>query len=66
MTSGLSEHFHSCPLSGEEMEAYADADAVEVYNNRRPRLGPLLRGATRFPEVASYESNFLRDESLPR
>ncbi len=34
---------------------YADADAVEVYNERRPRLGPLLRGATRFPEVAAFE-----------
>lgn len=45
---------------------YADADAVEVYNNRRPRLGPLLKGVTKFPEVASYESSFLRNESLPR
>ncbi|SDM70072.1 phytanoyl-CoA dioxygenase family protein [Kriegella aquimaris] len=34
---------------------YADADAVEVYNERKPRLGKLLRGQTRFPEVASYE-----------
>lgn len=34
---------------------YADADAVEVYNDRRPRLGPLLRGVTKFPEVANYE-----------
>ena len=35
---------------------YADADAVEVYNNREPRLGRLLRGVTRFPEVKHYES----------
>jgi hypothetical protein len=31
---------------------YGDADAVEVANDRRPRLGRLLRGNTRFPEVA--------------
>ena len=36
---------------------YADADAVEVYNHRKPRLGRLLRGATRFPEVKGYESD---------
>lgn len=34
---------------------YADADAVEVYNARQPRLGPLLRGNTRFPEVKNFE-----------
>ncbi len=34
---------------------YADADAVEVYNERRPRLGRLLRGATRFAEVGDCE-----------
>lgn len=34
---------------------YADADAVEVYNNRQPRLGKLLRGCTKFPDVAAYE-----------
>lgn len=34
---------------------YADADAVEVYNDRKPRLGRLLRGETNFPEVAEYE-----------
>lgn len=36
---------------------YADADAVEVYNERKPRLGRLLRGATRFPEVARFEAD---------
>lgn len=36
---------------------YADADAVEVYNDRQPRLGPLLRGKTRFPEVAKFEQD---------
>lgn len=36
---------------------YADADAVEVYNGRKPRLGRLLRGTTRFPEVAAFESH---------
>ena len=40
---------------------YADADAVEVYNDRKPRLGPLLRGATRFPQVEAYEAE-LRSE----
>jgi hypothetical protein len=34
---------------------YADADAVEVYNERRPRLGKLLCGRTRFPEVEQFE-----------
>lgn len=36
---------------------YADADAVEVYNDRKPRLGRLVRGQTRFPEVAAFESD---------
>ncbi len=36
---------------------YADADAVEVYNNRKPRLGRLVRGRTQFPEVAAYEAD---------
>ncbi len=34
---------------------YADADAVEVYNGRKPRLGRLLRGSTRFDEVRAFE-----------
>ncbi len=38
---------------------YADADAMEVYNNHQPRLGRLLRGATQFPEVRDYESNLI-------
>ena len=36
---------------------YADADAVEVYNDRRPRLGRLIRGTTRFPEVEAFEAD---------
>ncbi len=36
---------------------YADADAVEVYNDRKPRLGRLLRGKTSFPEVDQFESH---------
>lgn len=36
---------------------YADADAVEVYNQRKPRLGRLVRGTTQFPEVESFEQN---------
>lgn len=36
---------------------YADADAVEVYNEGKPRLGRLLRGTTRFPEVEAYEAD---------
>ena len=34
---------------------YADADAVEVYNNNQPRLGRLLRGKTRYEEVRNFE-----------
>ncbi|MCG8584387.1 MAG: aminotransferase class V-fold PLP-dependent enzyme, partial [Pirellulales bacterium] len=41
---------------------YADADAVEVYNNRRPRIGPLLRGVTRFSEVAAFEREFFQSD----
>lgn len=41
---------------------YADADAVEVYNGRRPRLGPLLRGVSKFPEVAAFEAELVRRE----
>ena len=36
---------------------YADANAVEVYNQRQPRLGRLLRGTTEFPEVEQYEAD---------
>lgn len=36
---------------------YADADAVEVYNDRRPRLGKLLSGATKYKEVEQFEAN---------
>lgn len=36
---------------------YADADAVEVYNQRRPRLGRVVRGRSRFPEVAAFEQD---------
>ena len=36
---------------------YADADAVEVYNDRKPRLGKLIRGKTKFSEVATFESD---------
>lgn len=41
---------------------YADADAVEVYNDRRPRLGPLLRGVTKFREVEQFEALLLRKD----
>ncbi len=34
---------------------YADADAVEVYDNRKPRLGRLVEGSSRFAEVATFE-----------
>jgi ectoine hydroxylase-related dioxygenase (phytanoyl-CoA dioxygenase family) len=34
---------------------YADADAVEVYNDGKPRLGRLVRGATKFSEVEVFE-----------
>lgn len=36
---------------------YADADAVEVYRGNQPRLGRLLRGVTRFPEVTAFEQD---------
>jgi hypothetical protein len=36
---------------------YADADAVEVYNNRQPRLGRLVHGDTQFEEVKAFEAN---------
>lgn len=36
---------------------YADADAVEVYNERKPRLGPLVRGHSRYPEVEAFEAD---------
>ncbi|HRP54911.1 phytanoyl-CoA dioxygenase family protein [Agriterribacter sp.] len=34
---------------------YADADAVEVYNNRKPRLGRLVKGSSIFEEVRAFE-----------
>jgi len=34
---------------------YADADAVEVYNERKPRLGKLVKGVSRFAEVKNFE-----------
>jgi hypothetical protein len=40
---------------------YADADAVEVYNDRKPRLGRLVRGCTRFPEVEAFERELASD-----
>lgn len=36
---------------------YSDADAIEVYNDGKPRLGRLLRGTTKFPEVKSFEAD---------
>lgn len=36
---------------------YADADAVEVYNNRQPRLGRLVHGNTKFEEVKAFEAD---------
>ena len=35
----------------------ADADAVEVYNNGKPRLGRLLRGTTRYEKVLRFEAD---------
>lgn len=37
---------------------YADADAVEVYNNHKPRLGRLIKGTTKFDEVRNFETEF--------
>ena len=36
---------------------YANADAIEVFNEGKPRLGRLLRGTTRFPEVEAFEAD---------
>ncbi|NEU08376.1 phytanoyl-CoA dioxygenase family protein [Flavihumibacter sp. R14] len=36
---------------------YADADAVEVYNDQKPRLGRLVKGTTRFDEVREFEGD---------
>jgi ectoine hydroxylase-related dioxygenase (phytanoyl-CoA dioxygenase family) len=36
---------------------YADADAVEVYNDGKPRLGRLVRGQTKFDEVRQFEAD---------
>ena len=38
---------------------FADADAVEVYNGRKPRLGKLLKGSTQFEEVRNFESELI-------
>jgi len=38
---------------------YADADAVEVYNDRKPRLGKLVKGKTRFEEVRNFENDLV-------
>lgn len=40
---------------------YANADAVEVYNDRKPRLGRLVRGETKFQEVREYEADLPLD-----
>lgn len=46
---------------------YADADAVEVYNDRKPRLGRLVKGVSRFDEVRKFESELdqLNNLNLP-
>jgi hypothetical protein len=36
---------------------YADADAVEVYNQRKPRLGRVVLGKSRFPDVSAFEQD---------
>jgi ectoine hydroxylase-related dioxygenase (phytanoyl-CoA dioxygenase family) len=36
---------------------YADADAVEVYNDRKPRLGRLVKGTSKFEEVRQFEKD---------
>ncbi len=41
---------------------YADADAVEVYNERKPRLGRLLRGQTKFEEVRAFEADLSQQQ----
>ena len=37
-------------------QRYADADAVEVYNDGAPRLGRLCYGTTKFHEVEEFEA----------
>lgn len=36
---------------------YADADAVEVFNARAPRIGKLVRGNSKFHEVEAHEQD---------
>ena len=45
------------PTIKDEEWRYADADAVEVFNEMKPRLGRLLRGTTRFAEVEAFEAH---------
>lgn len=40
---------------------YADADAVEVYNDNLPRLGRLIRGSTKFAQVEQFEAQLAID-----
>ena len=42
---------------------YADADAVERYNDDAPRLGPLLRGISRFNQVTDFEQELWNFDS---
>ena len=48
-------------MAADDMDApFAKMDgvgAVEVYNDGKPRLGPLLRGKTRFKEVQQFEQS---------
>mmetsp|Transcript_13521 Transcript_13521/g.26617 ORF Transcript_13521/g.26617 Transcript_13521/m.26617 type:complete len:288 (+) Transcript_13521:24-887(+) len=36
---------------------FSDADAVEIYNESKPRLGRLLMGESKFPEVTAFEAD---------
>ena len=40
-----------------------DADAVERYNDDAPRLGPLLRGISRFNQVTDFEQELWNFDS---
>ena len=40
---------------------YADANAIEVYNNNQPRLGRLVRGTTEYAEVEQFEAELVID-----
>lgn len=44
---------------------YSDADSVEVYNENKPRLGRVVAGSSKFPEVSEFEVDLPFLEPIP-